>query len=292
MKGVKQDKMIISGSVQETREVIGNWKKRGFSVGLVPTMGYLHPGHISLIERARKENDMVVVSIFVNPIQFGPNEDLDKYPRDMAHDREVCEKAGAELIFAPEPSEMYPSENLVFVDIKELGNGLCGAKRPGHFRGVCTVVSKLFNIVLPDRAYFGEKDAQQLAIIRRMVKDLNFGTEIVSCPIVREPDGLAMSSRNLYLSPEERKAALSLSRSLSAAKELMRKGEKDAVKIREAIVAGISSEPLVKIDYAEIVDSADLSPVEKIEKPVLAAAAVYFGKTRLIDNFTFEGDTK
>ncbi|PKL04090.1 MAG: pantoate--beta-alanine ligase [Synergistetes bacterium HGW-Synergistetes-1] len=284
--------MIISGSVQETREVIGNWKKRGFSVGLVPTMGYLHPGHISLIERARKENDMVVVSIFVNPIQFGPNEDLDKYPRDMAHDREVCEKAGAELIFAPEPSEMYPSENLVFVDIKELGNGLCGAKRPGHFRGVCTVVSKLFNIVLPDRAYFGEKDAQQLAIIRRMVKDLNFGTEIVSCPIVREPDGLAMSSRNLYLSPEERKAALSLSRSLSAAKELMRKGEKDSVKIREAIVAGISSEPLVKIDYAEIVDSADLSPVEKIEKPVLAAAAVYFGKTRLIDNFTFEGDTK
>ena len=282
--------MIISGSVQETRKVIGNWKKRGFSVGLVPTMGYLHPGHISLIERARKENDMVVVSIFVNPIQFGPNEDLDKYPRDMAHDREVCEKAGAELIFAPEPSEMYPSENLVFVDIKELGNGLCGAKRPGHFRGVCTVVSKLFNIVLPDRAYFGEKDAQQLAIIRRMVKDLNFGTEIVSCPIVREPDGLAMSSRNLYLSPEERKAALSLSRSLSAAKELMRKGEKDAVKIREAIVAGISSEPLVKIDYAEIVDSADLSPVEKIEKPVLAAAAVYFGKTRLIDNFTFEGD--
>ncbi|MBP8684669.1 MAG: pantoate--beta-alanine ligase [Synergistaceae bacterium] len=284
--------MIISGSVQETRKVIGNWKKRGFSVGLVPTMGYLHPGHISLIERARKENDMVVVSIFVNPIQFGPNEDLDKYPRDMAHDREVCEKAGAELIFAPEPSEMYPSENLVFVDIKELGNGLCGAKRPGHFRGVCTVVSKLFNIVLPDRAYFGEKDAQQLAIIRRMVKDLNFGTEIVSCPIVREPDGLAMSSRNLYLSPEERKAALSLSRSLSAAKELMRKGEKDAVKIREAIVAGISAEPLVKIDYAEIVDSADLSPVEKIEKPVLAAAAVYFGKTRLIDNFTFEGDTK
>ena len=284
--------MIISGSVQETRKVIGNWKKRGFSVGLVPTMGYLHPGHISLIERARKENDMVVVSIFVNPIQFGPNEDLDKYPRDMAHDREVCEKAGAELIFAPEPSEMYPSENLVFVDIKELGNGLCGAKRPGHFRGVCTVVSKLFNIVLPDRAYFGEKDVQQLAIIRRMVKDLNFGTEIVSCPIVREPDGLAMSSRNLYLSPEERKAALSLSRSLSAAKELMRKGEKDAVKIREAIVAGISAEPLVKIDYAEIVDSADLSPVEKIEKPVLAAAAVYFGKTRLIDNFTFEGDTK
>ena len=284
--------MIISGSVQEVRELIGNWKKRGFSVGLVPTMGYLHPGHISLIERARKENDMVVVSIFVNPIQFGPNEDLDKYPRDMAHDREVCEKAGAELIFAPEPSEMYPSENLVFVDIKELGNGLCGAKRPGHFRGVCTVVSKLFNIVLPDRAYFGEKDAQQLAIIRRMVKDLNFGTEIVSCPIVREPDGLAMSSRNLYLSPEERKAALSLSRSLSAAKELMRKGEKDSVKIREAIVAGISSEPLVKIDYAEIVDSADLSPVEKIEKPVLAAAAVYFGKTRLIDNFTFEGDTK
>jgi pantoate--beta-alanine ligase len=292
MKGVKQDQMIISGSIKEVREVIGNWKKRGFSVGLVPTMGYLHPGHISLIERARKENDMVVVSIFVNPIQFGPNEDLDTYPRDMTHDREVCEKAGAELIFAPQPSEMYPSENFAFVDIKELGDGLCGAKRPGHFRGVCTVVSKLFNIVLPNRAYFGEKDAQQLAIIRRMVKDLNIGTEIVSCPIVREADGLAMSSRNLYLSPEERKAALSISRSLSAAKELMRKGEKDAVKIRETIVAGISAEPLARIDYAEIVDSADLSPVQRIEKPVLAAVAVYFGKTRLIDNFTFEGAAK
>ena len=292
MKGVKQDQMIISGSIKEVREVIGNWKKRGFSVGLVPTMGYLHPGHISLIERARKENDMVVVSIFVNPIQFGPNEDLDTYPRDMTHDREVCEKAGAELIFAPQPSEMYPSENFAFVDIKELGDGLCGAKRPGHFRGVCTVVSKFFNIVLPNRAYFGEKDAQQLAIIRRMVKDLNIGTEIVSCPIVREADGLAMSSRNLYLSPEERKAALSISRSLSAAKELMRKGEKDALKIRETIVAGISAEPLARIDYAEIVDSADLSPVQRIEKPVLAAVAVYFGKTRLIDNFTFEGDTK
>ncbi|MFA5672481.1 MAG: pantoate--beta-alanine ligase [Synergistaceae bacterium] len=284
--------MIISGSIKEVREVIGNWKKRGFSVGLVPTMGYLHPGHISLIERARKENDMVVVSIFVNPIQFGPNEDLDTYPRDMTHDREVCEKAGAELIFAPQPSEMYPSENFAFVDIKELGDGLCGAKRPGHFRGVCTVVSKFFNIVLPNRAYFGEKDAQQLAIIRRMVKDLNIGTEIVSCPIVREADGLAMSSRNLYLSPEERKAALSISRSLSAAKELMRKGEKDALKIRETIVAGISAEPLARIDYAEIVDSADLSPVQRIEKPVLAAVAVYFGKTRLIDNFTFEGAAK
>ena len=284
--------MIISESVQEVRKVTANWKKRGFSVGLVPTMGYLHPGHISLIERARKENDMVVVSIFVNPIQFGPNEDLDKYPRDMAHDREVCEKAGAELIFAPQPSELYPCENLAFVDIRGLGDGLCGAKRPGHFRGVCTVVSKLFNIVLPDRAYFGEKDAQQLAIIKRMVKDLNFGTMIVSCPIVREPDGLAMSSRNLYLSPEERKAALSISRSLSAAKELMRKGEKDALKIRETIVAGISAEPLARIDYAEIVDSADLSPVQRIEKPVLAAVAVYFGKTRLIDNFTFEGETK
>ena len=284
--------MIISGSIKEVREVIGNWKKRGFSVGLVPTMGYLHPGHISLIERARKENDMVVVSIFVNPIQFGPNEDLDTYPRDMTHDREVCEKAGAELIFAPQPSEMYPSENFAFVDIKELGDGLCGAKRPGHFRGVCTVVSKFFNIVLPNRAYFGEKDAQQLAIIRRMVKDLNIGTEIVSCPIVREADGLAMSSRNLYLSPEERKAALSISRSLNAAKELMRKGEKDAVKIRETIVAGISAEPLARIDYAEIVDSADLSPVQRIEKPVLAAVAVYFGKTRLIDNFTFEGAAK
>lgn len=284
--------MKISGSVKEVREITGNWKKRGFSVGLVPTMGYLHPGHISLIERARKENDMVIVSIFVNPIQFGPNEDLDKYPRDMAHDKEACEKAGADLIFAPEASEMYPSENLAFIDIKELSDGLCGAKRPGHFRGVCTVVSKLFNIFLPDRAYFGQKDAQQLAIIRRMVKDLNFGTSIVSCPIVREPDGLAMSSRNLYLSPEERKAALSLSRSLNEAKQLMAKGEKDVLKIRETIVAGISSEPLARIDYVEIVDAEDLKAVERADRPVLAAVAVYIGKTRLIDNFTFEGETK
>lgn len=292
MKGVKQDQMIISGSIKEVREVIGNWKKRGFSVGLVPTMGYLHPGHISLIERARKENDMVVVSIFVNPIQFGPNEDLDTYPRDMTHDREVCEKAGAELIFAPQPSEMYPSENFAFVDIKELGDGLCGAKRPGHFRGVCTVVSKLFNIVLPNRAYFGEKDAQQLAIIRRMVKDLNFGTEIVSCPIVREPDGLAMSSRDLYLSPEERKAALSLSRSLNEAKQLMAKDEKDPAKIREMIAGNISVEPLARVDYVEIVDSATRRPVQRIEGSVLAAVAVYIGKTRLTDNFTFKGETK
>lgn len=284
--------MKISDNIQEVREVTKNWKKRGFSVGLIPTMGYLHPGHISLIEKARKENDIVVVSIFVNPIQFGPNEDLATYPRDMAHDTRVCEKAGADLIFTPQSSEMYPSENLAFVDIKGLGDGLCGAKRPGHFRGVCTVVSKLFNIVLPDRAYFGEKDAQQLTIIKRMVSDLNFDTDIVSCPIVREPDGLAMSSRNLYLSPEERKAALSLSRSLTEAKELMLKGERNATKIREAIVAGISAEPLAKIDYVDVFDADSLRPTDEIAKPVLAAVAVYVGRTRLIDNFTFKGEAK
>ncbi len=284
--------MKVSGKIKEVREITGNWKKRGFSVGLVPTMGYLHPGHISLIEKARRENDMVVVSIFVNPIQFGPNEDLDKYPRDMAHDAEVCEKAGADLIFAPEPSEMYPLETLAFVDIKKLGDGLCGAKRPGHFRGVCTVVSKLFNIVQPDRAYFGQKDAQQLAIIRRMVKDLNFGTEIIPCPIVRESDGLAMSSRNLYLSAEERKAALSLSRSLNEAKKLMMNGEKDIAVIKKAIADGISAEPLAATDYVEIVDAEDLRPVETADRPVLAAVAVYIGKTRLIDNIIFEGEAK
>lgn len=284
--------MQISGNIKEVRTIIRNKKKNGFSIALVATMGYLHLGHISLIERARKENDFVVVSIFVNPLQFGPDEDLDKYPRNIAHDTEVCKKAGADLIFAPEQSEMYPLETLAFADIKILGDGLCGAKRPGHFRGVCTVVTKLFNIILPNKAYFGEKDAQQLRIIKQLVKDLNFDTEIISCPIVREPNGLAMSSRNLYLSSEERKAALCLFKSLREAKESIMEGERSAFRIREAIVSAITAEPLAKIDYVNVFDSASLKPTNRIESAVLVAVAVYFGKTRLIDNFTLKGETK
>lgn len=282
--------MEITGKIKDVLNMAESWKKQGCTIGLVPTMGYLHAGHISLIEKARKENDIVVVSVFVNPIQFGPNEDFEKYPRDMGHDAEVCESAGADLVFAPEPEEMYPSRNLAYVDVNMLGDGLCGARRPGHFRGVCTVVSKLFNIVSPDRAYFGEKDAQQLAIIKRMAQDLNFKTLIVPCPIIREPDGLAISSRNIYLSPEERTAALIISKSLNLAKDMMRNGERETKKIKEIITQNISREPLARIDYIEIVDADTLKAISEIKAPVLTAAAVYIGGTRLIDNFTFKGE--
>ena len=208
--------MKIVETIAEVREQVRMWKQEGLSVGLVPTMGYLHEGHQSLIDRAVADNDRVVVSVFVNPMQFGVGEDLESYPRDMDRDAAICEKAGASLIFHPEPSEMYPEDFSSFVDMNTLTGGLCGKTRPIHFRGVCTVVSKLFNIVTPDRAYFGQKDAQQLAVIRHMVSDLSYGIEIVGCPIIREEDGLAKSSRNTYLSPEERQAALVLSRSLAA----------------------------------------------------------------------------
>ena len=280
--------MLITKKIDETREIIKKWKSEGLTIGFVPTMGYLHDGHKSLIDRAAKENDKVVVSIFVNPIQFCEGEDYDRYPRDMEHDTEICEKSGVSLIFYPEVKEMYPSKNLAFVDIKVLGDNLCGASRKGHFQGVCTVVAKLFNIVKPDRAYFGEKDAQQLAIIKQMVFDLNFDLEIIPCPIVREKDGLAMSSRNSYLTLEERKAALVLSRSLELAKKEIEKGERDSEKIKNIIISEISGEPLVRIDYVEVVDADTLGAKPKIEGRVLTAIAVFIGKTRLIDNFTCE----
>lgn len=284
--------MIIVERIKEAGEITEAWRKQGFSIGFVPTMGYLHDGHRSLMEKARAENDKVVVSIFINPIQFGPNEDFEKYPKDFEHDREICKGAGTDLIFVPAASEMYPSRNLAYVDIEELGDGLCGAKRSGHFRGVCTVVSKLFNIITPHSAYFGEKDAQQLAIIKRMTQDLNFGVRIVSCPIVREPDGLAMSSRNSYLSPEERNSALVISRSLSLAQEALSSGERDTNAIRNMIIDKISCEPLARIDYIDIVDASSLKPKKWVDGPVLVAAAVFIGKTRLIDNFTFQGGFK
>lgn len=277
--------MQIVSTVDAVREQVKKWREEGLSVGLVPTMGYLHEGHKSLIDKAVEQNDRVVVSVFVNPIQFGPNEDLATYPRDLDRDSALCENAGADLIFHPEKEDMYFDDFCTYVDMEGLTKGLCGKTRPTHFRGVCTVVSKLFNIVKPDRAYFGQKDAQQLAVIRRMVRDLNFDLEIVGCPIIREEDGLAKSSRNTYLSPEERKAAVILHKGLVKGEELVKNGEKNAAKVAEAIREVIESEPLAKIDYVEIVDFDYIQTVETIEGPVLAAVAVYIGKTRLIDNF-------
>lgn len=280
--------MKIVDTIAEVREQVKEWRKEGLSVGLVPTMGYLHEGHKSLIDRAVAENDRVVVSIFVNPMQFGPSEDLESYPRDMDRDAALCEGAGANLIFHPEPSEMYQDDFSSFVDMNTLTGGLCGKSRPIHFRGVCTVVAKLFNIVLPDKAYFGQKDAQQLAVIRHMVQDLSFGIEIVGCPIIREKDGLAKSSRNTYLNDEERQAALILSKSLEKGKALVEAGEKDAAKVVSVIAASIQEEPMAKIDYVELVDWNTLEPVTTIDGPILTAIAVFIGKTRLIDNFICE----
>ena len=275
--------MKIVGTVKEVREQVKEWKKQGLSVGFVPTMGYLHEGHKSLMDAARKGNDKVVVSIFVNPMQFGPTEDLATYPRDLDHDAALCESAGVDLIFHPEAEEMYEKDFCSFVDMTGLTEGLCGKTRPIHFRGVCTVVNKLFNIVTPDHAYFGQKDGQQLAVIKRMVRDLNMDIEIVGCPIVREEDGLAKSSRNTYLSPEERKAALILSKTVALGQELA-KTEKDANKVVEAMKKNIETEPLAKIDYVEAVDALSMAPVEKLEGTCMLAMAVYIGKTRLIDN--------
>lgn len=279
--------MKIVSTIEEVRAQVREWKKEGKTVGFVPTMGYLHEGHASLMDAAG-ENDKVVVSIFVNPMQFGPNEDLASYPRDLEHDAKVCEAHGVDLIFHPTPEEMYGDNFYSYVDMDVLTKELCGLSRPVHFRGVCTVVAKLFNIVTPDKAYFGQKDAQQFAVIKRMVKDLNMPLTIVGCPIIREEDGLAKSSRNTYLSPEERKAALVLSRSIFLGKKMVEQGEKDCKKIKEAMTAEIEKEPLAKIDYVKIVDLSTMQQVETTEHGVLAAIAVYIGKTRLIDNFMTE----
>ena len=277
--------MQIVATVEEVRAQVRAWRQEGLSVGLVPTMGYLHEGHKSLIDKAVEQNDRVVVSVFVNPIQFGPGEDLATYPRDLDRDAALCENAGANLIFHPEPENMYFDDFCTYIDMDGLTKGLCGKTRPTHFRGVCTVVGKLFNIVQPDRAYFGQKDAQQLAVIRRMVRDLNFNLEIVGCPIIREEDGLAKSSRNTYLSPEERIAAVILHKGLTRGEEFVNQGEKNANVVKAAIREVIESEPLAKIDYVEIVDFDNMKEIETLERPFLAAVAVYIGKTRLIDNF-------
>ena len=278
--------MQVVSTVKEVRDIVAEWRKEGKTVGFVPTMGYLHEGHGSLISKAVEQNDKAVVSIFVNPMQFGPTEDLESYPRDLEKDSKFCESLGADLIFHPEPKDMYHDPH-AYVSIDTLSDTLCGKTRPIHFKGVCTVVSKLFNIVAPDRAYFGQKDAQQLAIIRKMVQDLNFDIQIVGCPIIREEDGLAKSSRNTYLSAEERKAALCLSRAVKTGQEAICKGIK-AEEVLSKMRAVIEAEPLAKIDYVAMVDALDMQPVESVEKDVLVAMAVYIGKTRLIDNFSYE----
>ena len=278
--------MRITTTILETREQIREWKKAGCTIGLVPTMGFLHEGHGSLIERCRRENDRVVVSVFVNPTQFGPNEDLEDYPRDFAHDTALCESLGADLIFHPEPEEMY-HDACAYVNIHTLSENLCGKTRPVHFQGVCTVVSKLFHIVEPDTAYFGQKDAQQLAIIKKMVADLNFDIRIVGCPIVREKDGLAKSSRNTYLNKEERKAALCLYREIQQGQKVIAKGCSSDMVVQQ-MEKIICEELLARIDYISVTDAITLQPVEQVERDVLVAMAVYIGKTRLIDNFSYE----
>lgn len=283
--GNKNVEMRVVKTIKEVRDQVSAWKNEGLSIGFVPTMGYLHEGHQSLIRKSAEQNDRTVVSVFVNPIQFGPNEDLEAYPRDLERDKAAVEEAGGDLIFHPEPSEMYPDHFTSFIDTTETTELLCGAVRPIHFRGVCTVVGKLFNIVLPDRAYFGQKDAQQLATIRRFVRDLNFPVEVIACPIVRESDGLAKSSRNTYLNPAERQAATILSKSLNLGREAIEKGERDARKVIDIITTSLQSEPLARIDYVEVVDFENIQRVERIAGETLVAIAVYIGKTRLIDNF-------
>ena len=278
--------MQVTNTIEKTRELVNNWKKEGKTIGLVPTMGYLHEGHKSLIDRAVADNARVVVSVFVNPLQFGPSEDLEAYPRDFDRDSALSESIGADLIFCPSPAEMYHDPH-AFVSIDTLSDTLCGKTRPIHFKGVCTVVSKLFNIVKPDRAYFGQKDAQQLAIIRKMVLDLNFDIQIVGCPIVREEDGLAKSSRNTYLSCEERKAALCLSKAVKKGQELIRNGIA-ASDVLEPMCEIINSEPLARIDYVSMVDALSMQPVDSVNADVLVAMAVYIGKPRLIDNFMMQ----
>ena len=280
--------LIIAKTPEEVKIQVREWKKQGLSIGLVPTMGYLHEGHGSLIKRAVSENDRVIVSVFVNPIQFGPNEDLETYPRDFEADCKLIESLGGAVVFHPEPADMYASDFSTSINVTGVSENLCGARRPGHFSGVCTVVTKLFNISEADRAYFGQKDAQQLAVVKRMVRDLNTNIEIIGCPIIREDDGLAKSSRNTYLSHEERQAATILNKALTLGREMVDNGVTDAEAVKTKITETINTEPLAKIDYVELVDWNSIEPISEITGPVLCAIAVYIGRTRLIDNFIKE----
>lgn len=278
--------MKIVKTISEVREIIKEWKKAGYSIGFVPTMGYLHKGHGSLIEQSVKNNDKTIVSIFVNPTQFGPNEDLEKYPRDIKRDSELVQSLGGDIIFNPEPEEMYGKKGYTTIKVEGLSEKLCGISRPTHFAGVCQVVSKLFNIITPDNAYFGLKDFQQYIIIKTMVDDLNFPVKINPVEIVREESGIALSSRNIYLTDDEKKSAPSLSCALKKAKELIEKGEDNCNKIIEEMKNLILSYPFTKIDYIKIVDINTLEEIDKIKQSGYAVLlAVYVGNTRLIDNF-------
>jgi pantoate--beta-alanine ligase len=286
MQGVK--KLLVCRKIDEIREYVRAARVRGKTIGFVPTMGYLHQGHLRLMREAKKCCDVVVISIFVNPMQFGPGEDLERYPRDFESDHALADKVGVDVIFYPLPEEMYPPGFTTYVDLNSLTGCLCGKSRPGHFRGVATVVTKLFNIVLPDRVFFGQKDAQQVLVIRRMAEDLNMPLEIFTVPTVREEDGLAMSSRNVYLSPEHRRSAVVLHNSLKAAEKAVEQGEQSAVTIHRMVSDMISSVPGAVIDYIELRKIPDLSLAEIIDGPVLLALAVRFGQTRLIDNTVLE----
>jgi pantoate--beta-alanine ligase len=281
--------MRVCHSIAEVRAASRTGRREGKSLGLVPTMGALHEGHLSLVRAAKAQCDLVVVSIFVNPLQFGPNEDLAKYPRNFDRDRELLAKEGADFIFAPSVEEMYPRGAVTYVTVEGLSDKLCGDSRPGHFRGVTTVVSELFNIVEPDRAFFGQKDAAQSTIIRRMVRDLNIPVQVVVCPIVREPDGLAMSSRNSYLDAQQRKSALGLYRSLAAVQGRFDQGERKARALIEAGKQTFTHEPSVRLDYFEIVDPETLDPVDDLSGGGLVAVAAFVGNVRLIDNIVLRG---
>lgn len=274
----------VGGKVEALREAVCNLRAEGKKIGLVPTMGYLHAGHLSLVGKSRSENGGTVVSIFVNPIQFGPNEDFDAYPRDIERDMRLLEEQGVDIVFRPAPGDIFAEGHSTYVTEEQVSLDLCGASRPGHFRGVCTIVLKLFNLVMPDRAYFGEKDFQQLQVIRRMVRDLNIPVEVRGCPIVREEDGLALSSRNVFLSPSERQSSLALSRSLMEAKKRFQAGENCAATLLEGVRDSLGKEGTLKVDYVELRNAADLSRIEKVEAPSVLALAVRVGKTRLIDN--------
>jgi pantoate--beta-alanine ligase len=276
--------MITTNTITLTRDALATLRLAGKTIGLVPTMGALHQGHVSLIRACRAECDVVAVSLFVNPSQFAPGEDLECYPHTFETDSQSCLDEGVDLLFAPMTGEMYPQENLTWIIPKKLGDHLCGQSRPNFFRGICTIVAKLFNIITPDRAYFGQKDAQQLAIIKRMVSDLNFNIEIRTCPTIREPDGLALSSRNRYLKPQERSQARCLYESLQLAQDLIAKGQLNSAKIITAMTDCVKKQPQAQIDYISILDSELLQPINQVTGSVLIALAVQIGPARLIDN--------
>ncbi|EAK0955602.1 pantoate--beta-alanine ligase [Campylobacter upsaliensis] len=278
--------MQIINDIKDLKNIIKKWKNQDLSIGYVPTMGYLHEGHLSLIKKASK-NDKIIVSIFVNPMQFGVNEDLATYPRDLERDAKLCENEGVAVLFTPSVEQMYPKDFSSYVDMNSLTDKLCGAKREGHFRGVCTILMKFFHLITPDVAYFGQKDAQQCAVVKHMVEDLNLDLEIEICPIIREKDGLAKSSRNVYLNEAERKAALVLSRAIFLGENLIQKGERESKIILQAMREELQKESLARIDYIELVNPKTMQNLERIEDSALGALAVYIGKTRLIDNFLF-----